>query len=250
MDRDTLKKHIIAAELLDKIKDAAFKFIASTPGVNEYQVHRFILKQYKLRGMVTDENRTIVGFDANSAQPHYYPRKNSSATLKPGTFILIDIWARLAEKGAPYADITWVGFYAAPQSKRKVPKEIAKQVALTFKARDNALAYLKKQLAKGIMPTGREIDSACYTPIVKAGYLKNIMHTTGHAIGYDSPHGKEQAISQKGFNPLLPNLAYTIEPGVYFPKKFGVRSEIDFYITAQKKLIITTPVQTKLVLLK
>src|SRR5258708_7858209 len=216
-NKKVLQQHLSAAKLLDQIKDNAFDFIKNNPKVSEYQVHHFILRQYKEHRLTTDEGRTIVAFDANSSQPHYYPAKQGSKKLRQNTFILIDIWARLNQKGAPYADITWVGFYG-----KKMPPQIQNAVKLVFKSRDNALRYLRGHLAKGKMPSGYDVDSASSRPIIKAGYGRNIMHTTGHAIGFDSPHGKQAPISQRNFEVLFKNLGYTIEPGIYFEGKFGV----------------------------
>jgi len=38
---------------------------------------------------------------------------------------------------------------------------------------------------------------------------------------------------------IIPNTSFSIEPGIYFPGKFGVRSEIDIYISPKKEVIVT-----------
>jgi Xaa-Pro aminopeptidase len=43
------------------------------------------------------------------------------------------------------------------------------------------------------------------------------------------------------------NIPFTIEPGLYFKNRFGVRSEIDCYVTENYKLIITTKVQKRII---
>jgi Xaa-Pro aminopeptidase len=41
-------------------------------------------------------------------------------------------------------------------------------------------------------------------------------------------------------------VGYTIEPGIYLKNKFGVRSEIDFYINEKNRVVITTKVQREI----
>ncbi|MEK6887140.1 MAG: M24 family metallopeptidase, partial [Nanoarchaeota archaeon] len=56
-------------------------------------------------------------------------------------------------------------------------------------------------------------------------------------------------VNRKNKTPLKINMLYTIEPGIYFKNKYGIRSEIDFYINNKRKVIITTKVQKKLIII-
>ena len=38
---------------------------------------------------------------------------------------------------------------------------------------------------------------------------------------------------------ILPSTSFSIEPGIYLPGKFGVRSEIDVFITKDRKVMFT-----------
>ena len=80
------------------------------------------------------------------------------------------------------------------------------------------------------MPIGKEIDEIGCNLLIKRGYRKNILHRTGHSIGFHSPHGKHGHLSLKNEEPILINMGYTIEPGVYLKGEFGVRSEINLFI--------------------
>ena len=44
-------------------------------------------------------------------------------------------------------------------------------------------------------------------------------------------------------------MGYTIEPGIYFENDFGVRSEIDFYIS-RGKVVVSGAVQKELLKIK
>lgn len=240
-DSSKLKKHKEAAKLLNKIKDQTFKHISNNRNVTEYEVQQFILKKFKENGIRTDKDPPIVGFNSSSAEPHYFP-KSKSRILRPDTLILIDIWAKLrGDSKAPFADITWMAYYG-----KKIPKEIYKVFKVVINARDDCIKFLRKQLKKGEIPRGKDVDNVAREVIKKAGYGKKFIHGTGHPLGYTSAHARGSNINPKGKQQLKKNIGYTIEPGIYLKNRFGVRSEIDFYIDNKMNLHITTPIQKTL----
>ncbi len=236
-NKEKINNHIKAARLLINIKDRALQFIKRNPGVTEYEVQAFILKQYKLNGLVTNWNNCIVAFRQNTSYVHYYPSQYC-LKLKPESLIMIDMWARLNKKSAPFADITWMAY-----SGKKIPKQILTSFNLVTQARNEAINFLKTNLAIGKIPTGRAVDMAARNIIAKAGFGGNFLHTTGHSLGLNHPHGRNGRIGAKYNKPLKKNIGYTIEPAVYFKNEFGIRSEIDFYINNKMKLVITTKIQ-------
>ncbi|MBI3579411.1 MAG: hypothetical protein HY089_08410 [Ignavibacteriales bacterium] len=47
---------------------------------------------------------------------------------------------------------------------------------------------------------------------------------------------------------IIPQTSFSIEPGIYFPGKWGIRSEIDVYISKDKEVIVTgLPMQEEVV---
>ena len=59
--------------------------------------------------------------------------------------------------------------------------------------------------------------------IEAAGYGKYFIHRTGHGIGLD---GHEHPYLVNGNDERLePGMAFSIEPGIYLPDRFGVRIE-------------------------
>jgi Xaa-Pro dipeptidase len=242
--KEQIGYHKEAAKRLDKIKNQTFKYIKNNINITEYDIQRFILKKFIEYNLKTDKDPPIVAFNENSATPEFYPSKNSKR-LQKNTFILIDLWAKLKKENAPFADITWVAFYG-----KKIPKEIKKVFSLALKTRTETLSFIINKLEDGIMPTGKSIEQVAINLIKKAGYKNNIMHDLGHSIGIKQDHGpKPNWIYKKNKNRLHYNLAYTIEPGIYLKSKFGIRTEMDFYISNDNKLIITTNLQNKIVLL-
>ncbi|MBI4779619.1 aminopeptidase P family protein [Candidatus Falkowbacteria bacterium] len=235
-----IKQHKQAAKTLNKIIDKVVEFIKSSPGITDVEIRQFIAKQYKKYHLISDKQKSIVSFGNDTSKVHYYaeqPRR-----LKNGDLIMIDIWARLAETGAPFADITWMLYYG-----RKLPERYVDVFKLVSEARDKAVKYLQSNLKNKIAPIGREADAVVRNYLAKRGHGDKFLHGTGHSLGLTSPHGARTRISKKGRQALPFNVGYTIEPGIYFKNKLGVRSEIDFYINENYKLIITTRVQNKII---
>ncbi|MDR2400183.1 MAG: Xaa-Pro peptidase family protein [Deferribacteraceae bacterium] len=84
-----------------------------------------------------------------------------------------------------------------------------------------ALNAAKEKVKPGVV--ARDIDAAARGVIEKFGYGEYFSHGTGHGVGVDVHEaptirpGSEEIIVQ--------NMIFTIEPGIYLPKEFGVRLE-------------------------
>jgi Xaa-Pro aminopeptidase/Xaa-Pro dipeptidase len=81
----------------------------------------------------------------------------------------------------------------------------------------------------------KSVDSACRNYIQKKDFGQFFIHSTGHGIGlvvHVLPN-----ISQKSTSTLQKNMAITVEPGIYIPKKFGVRIE-DSLIVQDKPILL------------
>lgn len=235
-----ISQHKQAAEALNKIIGEVVKFIRRNSGTTDVAVRQFIKQQYKKYHLKSDKQNSIVAFGSDTSYVHYYADK--PRCLKPGDLILVDIWGRLAETGAPFADITWMLYYG-----RKLPKDYANAFRVVAEAGDKAIKYLQSNLKKKIIPLGKEIDAVARKYLEKCGHGDKFLHGTGHSLGLTSPHGNRTRINRRGRQSLPFNVGYTIEPGVYFKNSFGIRSEIDFYIKGNYKLIITTIRQNKII---
>ena len=71
--------------------------------------------------------------------------------------------------------------------------------------------------------TAASVDAAARRVIDEAGYGERFIHRTGHGIGLD---GHEHPYLVRGNEERLEaGMAFSIEPGVYIPGRFGVRIE-------------------------
>lgn len=242
--KQEIEDHKNAACLLIKIKDLTFNHIKKNPLISEYDIQQFILKKFNEFKLQTDKDPPIVAFNENSAIPEFYPKKKSKI-IRENTFILIDLWGKLKKEKAPFADITWTAYYG-----KKIPTKILEVFKIVIGARNIALDYIKNQLKEKKIPTGKKIDDLVCNIIANAGYKQYILHETGHSLGFIQDHGpKPNWLYQNNKKKLHRNLGYTIEPGIYLKNKFGVRSEINFYISDKNEVIATTDLQNKIILL-
>jgi Xaa-Pro aminopeptidase len=234
-------QHKKAADLLWKIVTEFAEYIKDNRNVTEYEAKLFVKKLFKKYNLKSDKTNPIVAFRENTSFVHYYPEQKSKA-LKPESLILFDLWGKLNEKGAPYADITWMLYCG-----KKVSKDVERVFLAVIGARDEAVKFVKKNLSKKSIPTGKEIDRRVRDYLHKHKLADKFLHGTGHSLGFTYAHGNRTRINRKGKQSLPINVGYTIEPGVYSKDKFGVRSEIDFYIDNNYNLVITSKVQKKII---
>ncbi|MFH1401781.1 MAG: M24 family metallopeptidase [Parcubacteria group bacterium] len=243
MTKEQLEKHKIAGEKLDFVKNRAFEFIKKNVGrITEYDVNKFILSEYKRQKLITEGHYSvqIVAVNGNAAIPHYFPKRGKSAIIGENCLVLMDIWARLKKKNSPFADITWMGYTG-----KKVPSQINATLKKVFDARDFCVTFIKKELKQKKMPKTIEVDTAVRKYFGKEE--KYFIHGTGHSLGIRQCHGKAFRFSKKSNSRMKTEIPFTIEPGLYFKYKFGIRSEINCWIGKDFKLEITTKVQKELI---
>jgi len=193
------------------------------------------------------EHGPNVSCGPNSADSHYEPTPESSRPIRPGDFVLIDIWGKLAEAGPGvdpvYYDITWTGV---------VDREPTDREQLVFStvrnARDAAIGAVQSAYAAGIPIAGWQADDAARAVIRDAGFGDFFTHRTGHNIAIIL-HGNGAHLDNLETHDerlLLPNTCFSVEPGIYFPGEFGVRNEIDM-ITRPTRAEVTGRMQSSLV---
>ena len=220
--RANVHLHRIALEAFARVGDA----LRRGDQIDEYAVQRFILDAFDQVGLWA-ESDPIVGVNAHSADPHYQPGPDKSSVIRAGDFLLVDLWAKEKAPASVYADITWVGVCAAAPTDRQ--QEV---FAIVAGARDAAW-----ELVHGRYPQqpvqGFEVDDAAREVIRKAGYGDFFIHRTGHSIGI-TDHGQGanmDNLETHDTRQLLAMTGFSIEPGIYLPGDFGVRSEINVALT-------------------
>ncbi len=241
-----LESHQYAAAALRRIVDEAFAHVAEAViqnrGLTEYGLQQFILGRIRKAGMVTS-SAPIAAVNAHSADPHYGPGPTGSLKIQRDDLVLIDLWAKRAEAGSVYADITWTAYAGV-----HVPVKHREIFELVRRGRDAALEFVRTQLQAGHRPYGFEVDAACRGVIDAAGYGDRFVHRTGHSIG-EEVHGNGaniDGLETHDTRRLMPRTCFSIEPGIYLPGEFGIRSELDAYVSERDALVFGLPLQSQL----
>jgi Xaa-Pro dipeptidase len=243
---EQLATHYTAQQRLDNILAAGWQEIATrtrASGTDEHAMVQYLQEAMTREGLVW-EHGPNVSAGPNSADSHYEPIAGSSRPIRKGDFVLIDIWARLANQPTSvWYDITWTGVVAREPSPRE---------QLIFEtvrnARDASIAVVKDAFAAGTPIAGWQADDASREVIRQAGFGDWFTHRTGHNIG-TILHGNGANLDNLETHDerlILPNTCFSVEPGIYFPGEFGIRSEINM-ITRKGSAAVTGRVQTELV---
>jgi Xaa-Pro aminopeptidase len=228
---EQLETHLAASAALYRIKDRTFAAIGEHmrkgATFSEYDVQQWMAGFFKDEGL-TAEDKPVVASMENAGNPHYMPQQATSRTIGRDELVLLDLWGKVKQPGAVYADITWVCHTGAV-----VPDEQARAFAAIAAAREAALAVTQSAARQRRDLRGWQVDRAARTVLIDAGYANQLLHRTGHSLGQDV-HGN--GVHMDDFEThddrrLLPGTGFTIEPGVYFPH-FGVRTEINVFYDA------------------
>jgi Xaa-Pro aminopeptidase len=231
------KTYQIIQEAFGEIKRRINAGIPTT----EYDIQQFMEKRFGEEGMTQDSPDVSVG--VNTANPHYSPTKEKSAPIKKGDFVLFDVVSKLKKPKATYADLTWVGYVGDT-----VPEGYVKIWNIVREARDAAFNFVKAAMRDKKVITGAMVDDVSRGVIKRAGYGEYFTHRTGHNIG-EEVHGSGTHIDNfetKDTRRILPRTCFSIEPGIYLTGNFGIRSEIDVYVTDDDAISVT-PMQTEII---
>ncbi len=176
------------------------------PGMSESELSLLIEIEY--RQQADDISfKPIVASGPHAAQPHH---STGSRRFEVGDLIVVDC-------GALYrgycSDITRTFCLG------KADPEMKKVYSVVQEA--NAAAF--RALEERGSLSGEELDAAARLVITEAGYGQYFIHRTGHGIGLEVH--EEPYIVEGNREPLRQGNAFTIEPGIYLPGRFGVRIE-------------------------
>jgi Xaa-Pro aminopeptidase len=249
LTREQLASHQRAARALRWIVDETFgeiaRLISTDRAVSEVSVQESVMARFAAQGFVTHAP-PIVAVNEHSADPHYGPKPKHDRAIRRGDFILLDLWAKEAASDSIYADFTWVAFAGD-----KVPAEHAQIFKIVADARDAAVDLVQRRVAAGEPVSGREADRAARSVIEAAGFGDAFVHRTGHSIGREV-HGTGanlDSLETLDDRTLIDNTCFSVEPGIYIPGKFGVRSELDMTIENSRALVSSEPRQREIVAL-
>jgi Xaa-Pro dipeptidase len=247
LTRAQLAGHRRAAAALREVVRESFAEIARRVRAHlpctEYQLQRFVLERIEARRMRTDE-APIVAVNANAANPHFSTSAANDAPIQSGDLVLLDLFAKEAAPDSIYGDLTWMGFVGS-----EVPGEYARIFRIVARARQAAVQLVQARIHDGLTVTGAEADQASRSIIEQEGYGDQFVHRTGHSIGREV-HGTGanlDSLETRDYRALIERTCFSVEPGIYLPGRFGVRSELDMAIEDGRAEVSGAPAQEEII---
>jgi Xaa-Pro aminopeptidase len=153
----------------------------------------------------------IVGSGPNSASPHH---DASDRVIGAGEPIVLDIGGTLGGYGSDVTRTIWVT--GGDETKRPDPRFIELFGVLHQAQADATMGVLPGVLCE-------TIDGAARGVIEAAGHGPAFFHRTGHGIGLEG-HEDPYLIAGNDL-PLRAGMAFSVEPGIYYPGEYGARIE-------------------------
>jgi Xaa-Pro aminopeptidase len=204
---DALRK---AGAAIDRVHARVPEFLV--PGRTEADVAADIARA------IVDEGHSevafiIVGSGPNGADPHH---ECSDRVLQDGDVVVVDI-------GGPYdpgynSDSTRTYSIGMPEP------EVARRYSILQEAQRAAVAAVRPGV------TAEQVDAAARDVLAAAGLAEAFVHRTGHGIGL-SVHEEPYIVAGNDI-PLQEGMAFSVEPGIYFPGHWGARIEDIVVVTA------------------
>lgn len=192
-----------ACSIAAKAYEESLKYLVA--GITEIEFARKIEDSMVALGAQERAFSTIVAFGPNAALPHH---RASEARLKSGMPVVIDFGCRYSWYNS---DMTRTVYVGTPEQEFRLAYESVKT------AQEEALSLI----AAGVEAC--RLDFAARESLGKVGLKQAFIHRLGHGIGLEVH--EDPYITQGNTEPLKEGMCFSIEPGVYFTGKFGIRIE-------------------------
>jgi Xaa-Pro aminopeptidase len=205
-----IKKSAIEIDCLKKagsIADKAFESIIKTKiaGMTELQLSKILENVMIEQGAEKASFELLVSSGSHSAIPHH---RAGNKKIVPGDVVVLDFGCK-------------VEGYCSDTTRTIACKEASAEVKEIYEIVKSAQQNAVQAVITGV--PAQDIDRVARGEIVEAGYGEYFIHRTGHGIGLDVH--EEPYITEGSGAPLEEGMAFSVEPGIYLPGKFGVRVE-------------------------
>jgi Xaa-Pro dipeptidase len=193
-----------AGEAIDRVHARMGEWLR--PGRTEAEVGADIAAAIVEEGHALAEF-VIVGSGPNGASPHH---ELSGRVIEPGDVVVVDI-------GGPTPE----GYNSDSTRTYVLGEPTAADVAETYEVLRLAQQASVAAVAPGV--TAEAVDAAARQVISDAGFGDYFIHRTGHGIGLDV-HEEPYIVGGNAL-PLEAGMAFSVEPGIYLPGRWGARIE-------------------------
>lgn len=210
---DALRK---AGAAIDRVHARVPEFLA--PGRTEADVAADIAEAIVAEGH-SEVAFIIVGSGPHGADPHH---ECSDRELQAGDIVVVDI-------GGPY-DPGYNSDSTRTYSLGEPDPEVARRYAVLQEAQRAAVEAVRPGV------TAEQVDAAARDVLAAQGLADAFVHRTGHGIGL-SVHEEPYIVAGNSL-PLQEGMAFSVEPGIYFPGHWGARIEDIVIVTADGALSV------------
>ena len=176
-----------------------------------------LIQDFRARqnGYEQDSFHAIVATRHNSALCHYRPIPDADDRVRWGDIVLID-------SGGHYTDGTTDVTRVLAYDQGDVPLETEFRRHYTL-VLQSLIAVSTARFPKGT--AGMALDGIARQKLWQQGL--DYDHGTGHGVGSNSMvhFGPQRIAKTSSAEPLQPGMIVSLEPGVYFPDRYGIRLE-------------------------
>jgi Xaa-Pro aminopeptidase len=204
---DALRK---AGAAIDRVHARVPEFLV--PGRTEADVAADIAEAIVAEGH-SEAAFIIVGSGPHGADPHH---ECSDRELRAGDIVVVDI-------GGPYEP-----GYNSDSTRTYSIGEPSPEVAQRYSVLQRAQRAAVDAVRPGV--TAEQVDAVARDVLADAGLADAFVHRTGHGIGL-SVHEEPYIVAGNDL-PLAEGMAFSVEPGIYFPGQWGARIEDIVIVTA------------------
>ncbi len=223
-DSDELREIRTAVRLGASLFDRALEVLR--PGVKETDVAAEMEYAARRAGAEAMSFPTIIASGKRSALHH---GRAAAVPVADRGFVVCDFGVILGSYCSDQTRTVWVG---------SVPNDARAAYESVKEAQLAAIAAVRAGVKVA------EVDDAARKVLRKAGLGRYFTHSTGHGVGLEIHEMPRVAAGQKEI--LRPGMVITIEPGVYFPGKWGVRIE-DMVAVSESGCEVLTPTSKDLI---
>jgi len=192
-----------AGAAIDRVHARVPEFLI--PGRTEAEVADDIAEAIVAEGH-SEVAFVIVGSGPHGADPHH---GYTDRELGVGDIVVVDIGGTYGP--GYHSDSTRTYSIGEPNA------DVAQQYSILQRAQHAAFEAVRPGV------TAAQVDAAARDVLVEAGLGEHFVHRTGHGIGL-SVHEEPYIVAGNDL-PLQPGMAFSVEPGIYFPGKWGARIE-------------------------
>jgi Xaa-Pro aminopeptidase len=173
-------------------------------GRTESDVHRELVQRMLDAGHER-ANFAIVGSGPNGASPHHEAGRR---VIEPGDVVVCDFGGSMH-------------YYCSDITRLFVVGDPSPEVRDTY----DVLVEAQEQAVRAarVGTPCEEVDATARRIITDAGFGDRFIHRTGHGIGVETHEDPYIVAGNRA--PLAPGNAFSVEPGIYLPGRFGLRLE-------------------------